>query len=151
MWVVISSFDSDFFQLINNNVSVLRCRGTKTTICDKAYIQSKFGFLPEKYVDFKSLVGDGSDNIKGVEKVGVKIATALINQFGNLQNVISGVDGIGKQSIRESVKRSIKQLKMNYDLIKLKSNSTLRFEINDLGYTSGEFTTIEILRKIGTY
>lgn len=56
--IIISSFDSDFFQLINDNVSILRYRGTKTIICDNEYIAGKFGILPSQYADFKSLTGD---------------------------------------------------------------------------------------------
>ena len=55
--IVISSFDSDFFQLITDKVSVLRYRGEKTIICTPDYIQEKFGIIPEQYADFKSLTG----------------------------------------------------------------------------------------------
>ena len=84
MQIVISSFDSDFFQLISDNVSVLRYRGEKSVICDEAYLQDKYGILPKQYVDFKSLMGDNADNIKGAEKVGSKTATQLISQFGDM-------------------------------------------------------------------
>ncbi|MCL2020134.1 MAG: flap endonuclease [Oscillospiraceae bacterium] len=151
MRVIISSFDSDFFQLINDNVSVLRYRGDKTIICDTAYIQNKFGIFPEQYADFKSLTGDGSDNIKGAEKVGVKTAADLIKQFGNIQNVIRKADEIVKPRIRESVKSSANQLEKNLDLIKLKNNCRLRFEITALLYESSGFATNEILKAIGLY
>lgn len=77
MQIVISSSDSDFFQLIDDNVSILRYRGDNTVICDIKYIQNKYGVLPEQYADFKSLTGDNSDNIKGAEKVGIKTAAAF--------------------------------------------------------------------------
>ena len=66
--IVISSFDSDFFQLITDNVSVLRYRGDNTVICTPEYINKKFGITPLQYADFKSLTGDVSDNIKGAIK-----------------------------------------------------------------------------------
>ena len=80
MEVVISSFDSVFFQLITDNVSVLRYRGEKTVICTPEYMLEKFGVVPEQYADFKSLVGDTADNIKGAEKVGVKTRVWFTNQ-----------------------------------------------------------------------
>jgi len=151
MQIIISSFDSDFFQLINDNVSVLRYRGVKTVICDTAYVQEKFGIFPCQYADFKSLTGDNSDNIKGAEKVGVKTAAALINQFGSLQNVIRRADEIIKPSIKESVKRNAERLERNFDLIKLKNNALLKYEMDSLLYSNKGFSTIEILKEIMIY
>ena len=120
--IVISSFDSDFFQLIDENVSILRYRGVNTVICDIKYVQDKYGILPKQYADFKSLTGDNSDNIKGAEKVGIKTAAVLINQFGSLQNVLTNVEKIKKPSIRDSILRNIERLRINYKLIKLDAN-----------------------------
>ena len=68
MKIVISSFDSDFFQLITDKVNVLRYRGKATEICDTQYVIEKFGVTPSEYADFKSLTGDTYDNIKGADK-----------------------------------------------------------------------------------
>ena len=76
--IVISSFDSDFFQLISRNVSVLRYRGEQTVLCTPEYLDEKFGIVPSQYAAFKSLTGDAADNIKGVEKVGPKTAARLL-------------------------------------------------------------------------
>jgi len=151
MRIVISSFDSDFFQLIDDNVLILRYRGDKTVICDTAYVQDKFGIFPGQYADFKSLTGDSADNIKGAEKVGVKTAAALINQFGSLDNVVNNADEIAKPHIRESILRSGDQLADNYKLIKLNDNCTPRFDIDALSYKSGHFTTKEVLTGIRLY
>ncbi|MEG2634121.1 MAG: 5'-3' exonuclease H3TH domain-containing protein [Oscillospiraceae bacterium] len=147
--MVISSFDSDFFQLITDNVSVLRYRGEKTVICDTEYIKSKLGILPSQYADFKSLTGDNSDNIKGADKVGVKTAAQLINQFGKLENVLASADKIAKPSIRESVKQSTDRLQTNYKLIKLDNNACLPFEIDGLKHSYSGITTNEVLKGIG--
>ena len=149
--IVISSFDNDFFQLINDNVSVLRYRGIKTVICDTAYVQSKLGILPCQYVDFKSLTGDNSDNIKGAEKVGIKTASALINQFDSLQNIIRNIDNITKPSIQKSIKQNVERLENNYKLIKLNNNSLLRYEIDALLYSNKGLSTIEVLKGIMIY
>ena len=151
MQIVISSFDSDFFQLINDNVSVLRYRGDNTVICDAAYVQNKFGVLPGRYADFKSLTGDNSDNIKGAKKIGIKTAAVLVNQFGNLQNIISGADSIAKPSVRQSVMESRSRLENNYTLIKLANNAALKYEIGALLYKGCSFSTIEILKEIMLY
>lgn len=67
--IVICSFDSDFFQLISEHVSVLRYRGEKTVWCSSQYFIDKYGIYPNQYAYFKSLVGDTADNIKGAEKI----------------------------------------------------------------------------------
>ena len=80
MQIVIASQDSDFFQLISENVRILRYRGQSSLLCDRSYIQEKFGILPEQYADFKALVGDSADNIRGADKIGPKTAAALLQQ-----------------------------------------------------------------------
>ena len=146
--IFISSYDSDFFQLIANTVSVLRYRGKNTTICDTAYLQSKYNILPSQYVDFKSLTGDTADNIKGAEKIGVKTATTLLNQFGNLQGILDNAEKITKPSIRESILRNKNRLQTNYKLIKLDNKSTSTFALEDLIYPQTNITTRKILKGI---
>lgn len=146
--IVISSFDSDFFQLINNKVKVLRYRGEKTTICDIKYIKEKFDITPWQYADFKSLTGDHSDNIKGAPKVGSKTASALIKQFGNLESIINNADKIAKPSIRESIINNAARLRNNYKLIKLENVAIMPFKFNELEYAYNGIATTEVL--IGT-
>lgn len=147
--IVIASFDSDFFQLISEYVRVLRYRGDKTIICDKEYIQNKYGILPSQYADFKSLTGDNSDNIKGADKVGLKTASALLNQFGNLQEIIKNADQIKKPSICDSIIRNASRLQTNYKLICLDDRAILPFSLDELVYTYNGVSTNEVLKGIG--
>ncbi len=149
MEIVISSFDSDFFQLINENVSVLRYRGDKTVICDSEYIQDKLGIFPSQYADFKSLTGDACDNIKGADKVGPKMAAALLSEFGTLDCILTNAECIAKLSVRESVKGNTEKLKVNYCLIKLDNKAPLPFAVDDLQYEYNGITTNEVLAGIG--
>ena len=148
MQIVISSSDSDFFQLISENVSVLRYRGDNTVICDIKYIQDKYGILPEQYADFKSLTGDNSDNIKGAKKVGVKTAASLIDQFGSLQDIIINADKIKKPSIKDSILRNTERLQINYKLIKLDDRATIPLDLSELAYIYNGITTHEVLKGI---
>ena len=147
--IVISSFDSDFFQLINEKVKVLRYRGEKTVICDENYIHEKLGITPKQYADFKSLTGDNTDNIKGAEKVGLKTAAQLINQFNDLNGVIENAEQITKLSIRESIIRNADRLRNNYRLIKLDDKAKIPFEIDELKYNYSGITTTDVLKGIG--
>lgn len=147
--IVISSFDSDFFQLITDNVSVLRYRGDNTVICTPEYIHKKFGITPLQYADFKALTGDASDNIKGADKVGPKTAASLLGAFGTLENILLNADDIKKPSIKESIIRNAEKLRTNFKLIKLDNLAPLPFTINELTYTFIETTTKEVLKGIG--
>lgn len=147
--VIISSFDSDFFQLITDNVSVLRYRGDSTVICTPDYIKEKFGVTPMQYADFKSMTGDAADNIKGADKVGVKTAALLLGEFGTLDGVIKNADKIKKPSVRASVARNAERLRRNYKLIKLDSSAGLPFALNELEYEYNGITTTEVLKGSG--
>ncbi len=149
MDIVISSFDSDFFQLITDRVSILRYRGDNSVICNPAYIREKLGIEPSQYADHKSLTGDTSDNIKGAEKVGPKTATALIRQYGDLESVIANAESIAKPSVRASILASVDRLRLNYRLIKLDGCACLPFEMDELVYTPRGMTTTDVLRRIG--
>ena len=146
--IVIVSFDSDFFQLINENVNILRYRGDKTYLCDDAFIQNKFGILPTQYADFKSLTGDVSDNIKGADKIGFKTAAALLRKYGSLKTIIERADEIEKLSIRESVKQHTERLRNNYCLIKLDDRATIPFDLGELEYAHSGITTNNVLERI---
>ena len=149
MEIVISSFDSDFFQLITDKVSVLRYRGDKTVICTLSYIKEKFGIDPTQYADFKSLVGDTADNIKGADKVGPKTAALLLEEFGTLEGVIANAENIKKPSIKGSIRRNAEMLRNNYRLIKLENVVELPFELSALAYQYDGMTTSEVLKGIG--
>lgn len=147
--IIISSFDSDFFQLITDRVSVLRYRGDHTVICTPSYIKEKFGIDPAQYADFKALTGDASDNLKGADKVGQKTAAALLREFGNLANVLDRAEEIPKPSVRESILKNADRLRMNYRLIKFDNRAELPFRMEELSYCYKGATTNEVLKGIG--
>lgn len=147
--IVISSFDSDYFQLLTDNVSVLRYRGVKTAIYTPDYLISKLGITPAQYADFKSLVGDGADNIKGADKIGPKTAAALLNLFGTLDNLIANADKTERPYIRQAVTVAADRLRTNYKLIKLTGDVSLPFGWNELLYDGVSPTSTEVLNKTG--
>lgn len=149
MEVMISSGDSDFFQLITENVRVLRYRGEKTVIWDAAHLHERLEVTPARYAAYKALTGDTSDNIKGADKIGPKTAAALMNQFGSLEALIAGAEEIAKPSIRESVKRNAARLRTNYRLIRLEGAQTLPFPLEALACRCTGITTGEVLKGIG--
>ncbi len=147
--IVISSFDSDFFQLINERISILRYRGEKTIICSPKYIVEKYGIYPNQFAYFKSLVGDTSDNIKGAEKIGIKTAALLLRTFGSLENIFRNAETIDKPTIKKSIVENADRIRRNYKLIRLEKNQPLKYDIDELKFMSIDKTTIEILKDIG--
>lgn len=147
--IVICSFDSDFFQLISEHVSVLRYRGEKTVLCSSQYFIDKYGIYPYQYAYFKSLVGDTADNIKGAEKIGVKTAASLLRTFGTLENIIRNAGNIDKPSIKNSIVKNTDRIRKNYKLIKLEQNQILPYDKCDLIFMNEGKSTTEVLKGIG--
>ena len=147
--IIIASFDSDFFQLITDRVSVLRYRGDHTVVCTPDFIKKKFGIAPSQYADYKSLTGDTSDNIKGADKVGPKTAAYLLERFGTLDNILANAEKIERSSIKDSIIRNTDRLGRNYKIIKLENSTSLPFALDSLVYHFVGLTTIDVLKGIG--
>ena len=146
--IIISSFDSDFFQLINENVKIFRYRGDNSVTCDSNYLLNKFNISPDKYAYFKSLTGDSADNIKGAPKIGPKRASELINRFGSLDNLICMANQIEQESIRNSIIENAQKIRNNYKIIKLTNCCCLPFDLNELAYSDCDLTTKQILTNL---
>lgn len=147
--VVISSFDSDFFQLLRDRVSVFRYRGKDSSLWTPDSLQNKFGIAPAQYADFKSLTGDAADHVKGAERIGPKTAALLLNRFGSLENLLAHAEEIERPSIRESIVRNAQRLRRNYKIIKLDGSPPLPFALEELEYSLAEITTNDVLKGIG--
>ena len=147
--IVVASQDSDFFQLISENVTILRYRGDNSVLCDAQYIRDKLGIDPSQYADFKSLTGDSADNIKGADKVGPKTAAWLVQEFGDLESIISRAEEITKPSIRASIRQNTERLRRNYALIHLTGEVEIPFKIEKLAYQYDGVTTMQVLTAIG--
>lgn len=147
--ITIVSHDSDYFQLINEKVTVLRYRGGKTELWDEDHIRNKFGISACQYADWKAMVGDTADNIRGAEKVGPKTATWLLQQYGTLNAIIQNSNTIPKAHIASSIQTSKDQLLLNLILIRLDGAASLPFSFPSLMWQpSVTHTTGEILKAI---
>lgn len=146
--IIISSLDSDFFQLINENVSVLRYRGKKTIIYDLDTFKSKFGFTPDKYLFYKSLVGDSADNIKGITQIGPKRATQLVLNYCNYQDVINNIEEIKPPSIQKYLLAEADRFYKNIKLIAF-CNHEITIDINKLAFNKQylDKTSIQVLKE----
>ncbi len=148
MEVVIVSYDSDLFQLIDDRVRILRYRGEKTVIWDRQLLLEKLGIRPEQYADYKSLTGDSADNIAGVPGVGPKTAARLLQSFGSLDALMQHPEKIPQDRLRGRIVQYLPRLQRNRLLIRLDGEKVLPFALEELKYEDAGFTTKEVLHGI---
>jgi DNA polymerase-1 len=103
--VVIVSGDKDFCQLITEKTVIFDV--AKETYITKNDVMNKYGVFPEQFIDYLAIVGDSSDGFKGVEGIGPKGASKLLQQYGTLSNIyshISEIKGAGQTKLIKSEK-----------------------------------------------
>jgi DNA polymerase-1 len=147
--VTICSQDSDFFQLITENVQILRYRGENSVLCNERYIEEKLGIRPQQYADYKSLTGDTADNIRGADKVGPKTAAALMTEFGDLENLLAHAEEVKKPSVRASLLESRERLQKNRALICLGGCCEIPFTAEEMLFSDKGLSTMQVLHRIG--
>ena len=115
--VVLSTGDKDMAQLVDEHVTLIN---TMTdTLLDVQGVFEKFGVKPEQIIDYLALVGDSSDNIPGVPKVGPKTAVKWLNSYESIKNIIVHADEI-KGKVGENLRASLEQLTLSYELATIK-------------------------------
>lgn len=147
--IFISSFDSDFFQLIDENVKVLRYRGDNSIICDKEFLKKKYSINPNDYSLFKSLVGDSADNIKGVKGIGPKTASEIVNICHTFDELKEKYKELCKKRVIGLLENSFELIKRNLDLIDLTGDAPIPYTIDQIEYTDKKKTTNTVLSEIG--
>jgi DNA polymerase-1 len=126
--VLVSTGDKDLAQLVNDHVTLVNTMSD--TVLDRDAVKVKFDVYPEQIIDYLALVGDSSDNIPGVPKVGAKTAAKWLNQFGSADAIMQHADEItGK--VGESLRENIDSLKLSREL------ATIRLDV-DLPVTTSE-------------
>jgi len=128
--IVISSLDKDLMQLVEDPL-ITMMNTMNNQIYDVAGVQKKFGVHPNQIIDYLALVGDASDNVPGVPKVGPKTAVKWLDEFKNLQGIIDHADsltGVVGQNFRES----IPNLGRNIELVTLKKDVDLKVSLENL-------------------
>ena len=117
---VISSLDKDLMQLVEDPVSSIMNTMTHQ-IFNEEKVFEKFGVKPSQIRDMLALVGDTSDNIPGVPKVGQKTAAKWLNEFGDLDGIRKNADSI-KGVVGQNLRDSLNELDRNIELVSLKND-----------------------------
>jgi len=122
METLISTGDKDMAQLVNQHVSLLNTMNDQYS--DINGVKEKFGVTPEQIIDYLALMGDKSDNIPGVPKVGPKTAVKWLETYGTIENIIAHADEI-KGKVGESLRDSLEQLPLSQELTTIKCDVEL--------------------------
>jgi DNA polymerase-1 len=118
--VTIISGDKDLFQLVSPAIQVFDpIRGKMYGVQE---VEDRYGVAPQVMVDLMSLTGDTVDNIPGVPGVGEKTASALLQEFGTVEDLFGSLDRIKRPKLREALKTHAEQVRMNRALIALRTN-----------------------------
>ena len=126
---IISTGDKDLAQLVTKNIKLVNTM--KNEVLDIEGVEKKFGVKPEQIVDYLALVGDTSDNIPGVEKVGPKTAVNWLTEHNDIDTIIEKADEF-KGKVGEYLRAGIEQLKLSRQLTEIKKDVKLDFGIEDL-------------------
>ncbi len=127
--MLISTGDKDLAQLVNNHVTLINTMNNY--LMDEAGVEAKFNVPPSAIIDYLALMGDTSDNIPGVPKVGPKTAAKWLNQYGSLDNLVAHADEI-KGKVGESLREHLDQLPLSKLLTTIKCDVTLETPIAQL-------------------
>jgi len=129
MRVVISTSDKDIAQLVNPYVTLVNTMSNE--ILDEAGVINKFGLPASLIVDYLMLIGDTSDNVPGVEKVGPKTAVKWLKEYGSLDNVIAHADEI-TGVVGENLRKALPWLPTARELITIRCDVGLPEKLTDL-------------------
>lgn len=130
--VIILTGDRDMLQLVNHKVLVLApiVGVTKMILFDEEAVKAKYGLEPHQFVDYKSLVGDSSDNYPGVTGIGPKTASDLINKFGTLEGIYGNLGEI-KPGVSEKLATDAEQAAMAKKLATIELNAPIHLKADD--------------------
>ncbi len=127
--VVVATSDKDLAQLVSDRITLDNTMSG--TQLDVVGVKEKFGVPPERIADYLALVGDTSDNIPGVPKVGPKTAAKWLNQYGSLDEIIAHADEINGK-VGESLRENLAQLELSRRLATVHDDVPLEVDPEDL-------------------
>lgn len=136
MEVALVSGDRDLLQIAGEHIKIRipKTKGGRTEIEDyyAKDVLAAWQVTPEQFVDLKALMGDSSDNIPGVPKVGPKTAQELMTRFGSLDNIYAHLDEVTKKSIKESLSANRDLAELSRTLARINTQAELSVTWDDM-------------------
>ena len=128
--VVIVSSDKDLMQLVGDRVTMLDTM--KNVRIGLPEVFDKFGVTPDKVVDVQALCGDSVDNVPGAPGIGVKTASALINEYGDLDTLLARASEVKQDKRRQTLIDFADQIRLSRQLVQLDCDTPLPQPIDEL-------------------
>ena len=126
--VLISTGDKDMAQLVNERITLVNTMSG--TVLDRAGVKAKFDVFPEQIIDYLALVGDSSDNIPGIDKVGPKTAAKWLNKYGTLDALLANADQI-EGKVGDNLRAGLTTLALSRQLAAIRCD--LELPLDDAG------------------
>jgi DNA polymerase-1 len=127
--VIISTGDKDMSQLVNEAITIVNTM--TNTHLDRAGVKAKFDVWPEQIIDYLALVGDASDNIPGVPKVGPKTAAKWLEKYQTADGIIANAAQI-EGKVGENLRAGLETLALSRKLATLDTDVELPLTLDDL-------------------
>ena len=128
--VTIISSDKDLMQLVGGGVEMFDAMKNKRIGIEG--VEEKFGVGPDRVVDVQALAGDSVDNVPGAPGIGIKTAALLINEYGDLDGLLSRAEEIKQPKRRQTLIDNADQIRTSRELVRLDCNTPLTEDIASL-------------------
>ncbi|HFU4449084.1 TPA: DNA polymerase I [Streptococcus suis] len=135
--VTIVSGDKDLIQLTDENtvVEISKKGVAEFEEFTPAYLMEKMGITPAQFIDLKALMGDKSDNIPGVTKIGEKTGLKLLIEHGSLEGIYENIDSMKASKMKENLINDKDQAFLSKTLATIDTNAPIEIGLDDIAYT----------------
>src|SRR3990167_8825691 len=140
VYTLISTMDKDMAQLVNQHVTLINTMSDR--LLDEKGVFEKFGVHPHQIIDYLTLIGDTSDNVPGVPKVGPKTAAKWLEEYGMLDNIVKNVEHISGK-VGEYLRNSLTILPLSRELVTIKCDVENTEPLEKLIYQEPNFAELE--------
>ena len=138
--VTIVSSDKDLMQLVGDGVVMFDAMKNRQIGPDE--VLEKFGVGPDRVIDVQALAGDSSDNVPGVEGIGVKTAAQLINEYGDLESVLANAENIKQPKRRERLMTQADNARVSKELVTLRLDVPVEVPLDDFDVVKPDVGTL---------
>lgn len=134
--VTIVSGDKDLIQLTDENtvVEISKKGVAEFEEFTPAYLMEKMGITPTQFIDLKALMGDKSDNIPGVTKIGEKTGLKLLIEHGSLDGIYENIDSMKASKMKENLIADKEQAFLSRTLATIDTNAPIEIGLDDIVY-----------------
>ena len=146
--VVILSKDKDMSQIVSDKIHLFHLtKGADGIDFGPEQVLEKYGLPPEKIRDYLALMGDASDNVPGVPKVGPKTAIQLLNDYGDMDNLYANLDKITKKGLHDNLANNREKAFLSRELVTLQTKRAFSGNLDALEYNGLHVDTLAAMFK----